>query len=87
MRSSIILTILSMTLPVQLDATATAYFVLDFAGQTRQAKGQFQKYKGTNKCKWSVSISSGTFHGKVAIKLEIMDFMNHYIHLEPRVKL
>ena len=73
MRTSIILTIFSMTLPVQ-GAMAMVYSILDFAGQARQAKGPFQKYKGTNKCKWSVSISLVIFYGMFAIKLEVGGF-------------
>ena len=60
MKTSIIVIILSMTSQVQ-GVPATPYFILDFARQARQArqaKGRFQKYKGRNKWKWSVSISS-----------------------------
>ena len=58
-----------MTSPVQGDV-AMAYSILDFAGR-QQAKGQFQKYEWTNKCKLSVSISLGNFHGKLALKFEM----------------
>ena len=73
MKSCVIVVILSMTSPVQ-RATATAYSILDFAGQARQVKGRVQRYKGKNKCKWSVSISLVNFHGKFALKLEMREF-------------
>ena len=41
-------------------------------------------YSWTNKCKWSVSILSVYFHGKLALKFEIRKFS---IHLESTVKL
>ena len=44
------------------------------AGQARQAKGRFPKYEGTNRCKWSISISLVIFHGKFAVKLDIRGF-------------
>ena len=60
MRASIILTILSMTLPEQLGATATPTPFSTLLA--RQVKRGFKKYKGTNKCKWSVSISLVIFN-------------------------
>ena len=62
---------LSMTSPVQ---GATAYSILNFARQAHQAKGQFQNYKVTVKCKWSVSISPVIFHGKFAPEIEMREF-------------
>ena len=46
-----------------------------------------KKYWWTNKCIWYVSISSVNFHGKFPENLKWENFMNHYIHLEPAVKL
>ena len=69
-----------------LEATATPYST-DFSGQAGQFKERFEKYKGTNKYNWSVSISLGIFHGKFAVELEIKGFMNHNFDLKPRVKL
>ena len=48
--------------------------------------GRLKKYQWSNKCKY-VSISSVNFHGKFALKFEMRYFMNHYIPLEPTVKL
>ena len=73
MKSCIIVIILSMTSLVQ-RATDTAYSIPDFAEQARQARGRFQRYRGKNKGKWSVSISLVNFRGKFALKLEMREF-------------
>ena len=59
---------------IRLSRPGRAYSILNFAVQARQAKGRFKKCQWTNKCKWSVTISSVNFHHKFAIKFEMREF-------------
>ena len=70
----------SLSLRFRLAISESPYFTCTYEELSK-------KYLWTNKCKWSVGISSVNFHGKFALKFEMRGFMNDYSHLELKVKL